>query len=64
MAQTRLYEVCDNETGTSQLIEATSAAHAVRFCARARYTAGTPNAMEVARLMQKGAKIEKASEES
>lgn len=56
--QTRIYYVADGHE--TRLIEATSAAAAIRHCAVKRYRYGVAKPKEVARLMAQGVKVETA----
>lgn len=59
--QTRIYYVADGHE--TRLIEATSAAAAIRHCAVKRYRYGVAKPKEVARLMAEGVKVEQATTE-
>ena len=60
--QTRIYYVADGHE--TRLIEATSAATAIRHCAVKRYRYGVAKPKEVARLMAQGVKVERATNEA
>jgi hypothetical protein len=61
VSATRIYRVRDtkNDDSPTRLIEATSAAAAVRFAA-AHYSAEIAKVKEVAELMDEGVKVEEA----
>ena len=59
-ADTRIYAVTGN--GATRLIEATSAAQAVRFVASAIFSATIARPHEIVAAMNAGTKVEKASE--
>lgn len=63
MADTRIYLITERGTkGEARLVEATSAAQAVRHCAKNIYTAQAATPKEVATLMGSGITIETATE--
>jgi hypothetical protein len=61
MSQTRIY-VVEQKDKPHRLIEATSAAQAIRHCARPEFTARAATPRDVATLMQPGQPLEKAFE--
>jgi hypothetical protein len=64
MADTRLYLVAEKaEGGRTRLIEATSAAAAVRHCAKERFEARAAKPGDVRMAMEAGTKVEKAGDE-
>lgn len=62
MAETRIYVVIEGgaEAG-KRLVEATSAAQAIRHCARNVYTAQAATPKDIAALMSSDVKIEQAN---
>lgn len=62
MPSTRIYEVRNTEGDFSRLVEAASASQAVRHVTKAQYKVSVPSAMEVAKAMAGGAKVETAGE--
>ena len=59
--QTRIYYVADGHE--TRLIEATSAATAIRHCAVKRYRYGVAKPKQIADLMANGARVEQATTE-
>ena len=60
--QTRIYVVlCGDE---KRLVEASSAAQAIRHCVKDRYTAKVANTKELAQAMKEGLQVEQAGAES
>lgn len=59
---TRIYKVWDLVTGDTRLIDASSAAQAVRHVAVGKFSAKIPTTKEVADLVAKGAKVEAAAQ--
>ncbi len=65
MADTRIYLVVEKGAGASKrLVEATSAAQAIRHCARNVYEAQAAAPKDVAALMGSGVTIEQATEQT
>lgn len=64
MAETRIYVVTGNgaQTGSKRLVDAVSAAQAIRHCAKEIYTAQAASPKEIAALMSNGTQIEQANE--
>lgn len=62
MAATRLYRVYDGEACASRLVEATSAAAAVRHVATKRYRVDVAKPKDIADMMSGGVKVERAGE--
>lgn len=64
--QTRIYAILTKKAGDSQprLVEATSAAQAIRYCAQNLYSAKPATPREVASYMQSGVVVESATENS
>lgn len=62
--ETRIYHVAvtNGQTGENRLVEATSAAQAVRYIARGIYTAKAATPKTLAGLMSAGVKVERAIE--
>jgi hypothetical protein len=64
--ETRIYKVTEHpkqDNVTCRLIEAASSSKALRYVVNPRFTVTVPTTKEVAELMSKGAKVEKAGEE-
>ena len=61
MSDTRIYRVADGDD--VRLIEAANPAQALRFCAAARYQIEVARPKDVAYLMSKGVKVERAKGE-
>lgn len=60
MAETRIYVVLQNGgTPARRLVEATSAAQAVRHCAQEQYQAAAASPKDIANLMAEGVRLEK-----
>ena len=65
MSITRIYVVKQKGSGdTQRLIDATSAAAAIRYCARNLYEAKAAGPRDIADLMAGGQRIERANEEA
>lgn len=64
MATSRIYEVSDSEVNDCLLVEATSAAQALRYVATKRYKVDVPSPKRVAQLMGEGARLHTAGEET
>jgi hypothetical protein len=64
MAQSRIYVVEDSEVNDCLLVEASSAAQALRYVAAKRYQVSVPSPKRVAQLMGEGARLQTAGEES
>lgn len=65
MSMTRIYVVLQKGTADQdghRLVEATSAAQAIRHCAQAQYEVKAAQPKDVAALMSSGVQIEKAVE--
>ncbi len=62
MADTRIYLVTNQQTGTVRLVEAGSQSQAIRHCVQSIYRADAVLAKTLAQHMGEGIKIEKASE--
>lgn len=57
---TRIYVVIDKATSEKRLIEATSAAQAIRHCVANKYSAKPATPKEIAQFMTSGLTVEKA----
>ena len=53
----RIYEVCDNETGTSSFVKATNQPQAMRHVARSKFSIIVASSVSVADHMTRGGKI-------
>lgn len=65
MPETRIYVIIQKGTSDAdgfRLVEATSAAQAIRHCARNVYTAQAATPKDIARLMGTGVTIENATD--
>lgn len=59
--QTRIYVVTAGET--KRLVEASSAAQAIRHCAKGQFAAAVASTKDVAEIVGSGKPVEKASEQ-
>lgn len=59
--QTRIYVVIHDDE--KRLVEATSAAQAIRHCVRPRYNARAASPKDVATMLASGARVERAETE-
>ena len=60
--QTRIYVVVNKQTGEKRLVEAISAAQAIRHCVQNIYEAKPGNPKDIAQAMGEGLKVEQASQ--
>lgn len=59
---TRIYVVLEKSTGEKRLIDATSAAQAIRHCVSVKYSAKPATPKEIAAAMSSGLTVETAGE--
>jgi hypothetical protein len=62
--QTRIYVVINKQDQSKRLVEASTAAQAIRHCVRTVYTAKVAGTKEVAGLMRSGYAVEVAGDET